>query len=198
MRGAFAPAAALAVTSVLLEEEINVFELTMNSDAPIEALKTLKDAYGEQAFVGMGTVLSVDEAKQVIDAGGQFIVSPAFDPDVVQYVLDAGVMMIPGVITPSEAVMAWKMGVPLLKLFPVGALGVAYFKTMFGPLNHMKFMCNGAINQENARSFIQAGAVACGMAGWLTGDGTTPSESIRARAAMIKTAVAQGKQQAAI
>ena len=85
--------------------------------------------------------------------------------------MERGVLMGPGVATPSEAVAAWNMGVKLLKLFPIGALGTDYFAAMFGPLKHMSFMCNGAMNDQNAREFLQAGAVACGMGGWLVGDG---------------------------
>lgn len=194
MRGAFTPDVALDVTGVLIEEGFNVFEFTMNSVQPLDAMRDVKDAYGDGAYVGMGTVLTLDDAKTVLDAGADFIVSPAFDPDIVRYVLDAGVMMAPGVLTPTEAVNAWRMGAPLLKLFPVGAVGIGYYKAMFGPLNHMRFMCNGAMNQENARAFLQAGAVAAGMSGWLTGDGTTALETIRARAQMLKTAVTQAKE----
>ena len=165
----------------------------LNSELPIEAMQAVKTAYGDRAIVGMGTVLSVDEAKQVIDAGADFIVSPAFQPKVVQTVMDAGVFMAPGVTTPSEAVAAWEMGVPLLKLFPIGALGIEYFKAIYGPLNHMNFMCNGAMNAENARAFIQAGAVAVGMGGWLTGTGSTPPEAIRSRASMLKNAIHRAK-----
>lgn len=189
MRGNFGPDNAIAVTTTLLEEGYNIFELTMNSTEPLEALKALKAQHGDAAYVGMGTVLSIDEAKQVMDAGADFIVSPAFQPDVVKYIVDAGLFMAPGVITPSEAVHAWSLGVPVLKLFPVGSIGIEYFKAMFGPLNHMKFMCNGSMNQENTRAFIQAGAIAAGMGGWLTGDGNTPQETIRARAKTLKAAI---------
>lgn len=193
MRGAFGPEVALDVTRTLLEEGVSVFEFTMNSVDPLEAMRATKTAHGEAAFVGMGTVLDVHTARQVLDAGADFIVSPAFNPTVVRYVLDAGVMMAPGVMTPTEAVNAWAMGVPLLKLFPVGAVGVNYFKAMFGPLGHMRFMCNGAMNQENARAFISAGATACGMGSWLSGDGTTSLEAVRARAKTLTAAVSSAK-----
>jgi 2-dehydro-3-deoxyphosphogluconate aldolase/(4S)-4-hydroxy-2-oxoglutarate aldolase len=101
--------------------------------------------------------------------------------------------MIPGVMTPSEAVAAWQMDVPLLKLFPVGAVGVEYFKAMLAPLNHMRFMCNGAVNAENTREFLKAGAVAIGMGGWLTGDGHTPLAHIRSRALQLQQAVAEAR-----
>jgi 2-dehydro-3-deoxyphosphogluconate aldolase / (4S)-4-hydroxy-2-oxoglutarate aldolase len=193
MRGPFGPDVALEVTGALLEAELNVFEFTMNSEQPLEAMQAVKAEHGDAVFAGMGTVLSVAEAQRVIDAGADFIVSPAFQPEVVQTVLEAGLLIAPGVTTPSEAVAAWGMGVPLLKLFPVGALGVDYFKAMYGPLSHMKFMCNGAMNQENARAFIQAGAVAVGMGSWLTGTGSSPLESIRARATTLKTTVTRAK-----
>jgi 2-dehydro-3-deoxyphosphogluconate aldolase/(4S)-4-hydroxy-2-oxoglutarate aldolase len=133
--------------------------------------------------------LSVDSAKRVLDAGADFVVSPAFQPDVVQAILDFDVFVAPGVNTPSECVAAWDMGVKMLKLFPVGTLGVEYFNAISGPLGHMKFMCNGGMNAENVPQFLRAGAFACGMAGWLTGDGSMPPETIRRRARLLREGV---------
>ncbi len=185
MRGAFPPDVALQVTSVLMGEGINCFEFMMNSEEPIEAMQAVKAEYGDEACVGMGTVLDVPTAEKVMDDGADFIVSPAFQTDVVKAVLACDVLMGPGVATPSEAVHAWEMGVKLLKVFPIGALGIDYFKAMFGPLGHMTFMCNGAMTDQNAREFIQAGAIACGMGGWLVGDGTWSDSKLRSRARIL-------------
>ncbi len=193
MRGAFPPDVALRVCEVLLNEGIRVFEMMMNSDEPIAAMRAIKDEFGTAVCVGMGTVLDVDAAKAVLDAGADFVVSPAFQPEIVSVVMDGGVLMGPGVATPSEAVAAWEMGVPLLKLFPIGALGVDYFTAMFGPLKHMTFICNGAMDDQNAREFIQAGAVACGMGGWLVGDGTWSKSRLRSRARILVNAVRSAK-----
>jgi len=193
MRGAFPPAVAVRVCSVLAEEGIRSFELTMNSVQPIEAMQAVKQALGEQVAVGMGTVLDVESARKAIQAGADFVVSPAFQPDVVKFSMGQNVLMIPGVITPSEAVAAWEMGTPILKLFPIGALGSEYFQAMFGPLDHMKFMCNGAMNADTTRELIQSGAVAVGMGGWLTGDGTWTDSKLRSRAHVLKNAVAAGR-----
>lgn len=193
MRGDFPPATALSVSEPLAAAGFNVFELTMTSPEPIAAMQTVKQAYGDDAAVGMGTVLDVETARRVIDAGADFIVSPAFQPEVVQVALDAGVFIAPGVLTPSECVAAWAMGVPLLKLYPVGALGVDYLKAIRGPLGHMRFQANGAINAENTRAFLAAGAVSVGIMGWLTGDGHTPIETIRQRAATLRQAVELGR-----
>lgn len=193
MRGAFPPDVALGVADVLMNEGISVFEMMMNSEEPIAAMRALKAEYGAAACVGMGTVLDVESAQRVLDAGADFVVSPAFQPDVVSAVMARGVLMGPGVATPSEAVAAWGMGAPLLKLFPIGALGIDYFRAIFGPLKHMTFMCNGAINDQNARDFIRAGAVACGMGAWLIGDGTWSKSQIRSRARILVNAVASGR-----
>ena len=188
MRGAFPPDVALRVSEILMNEGINNFEMLMNSEQPIAAMQALKEAYGDEACVGMGTVLDVDSAKAVLDAGADFVVSPAFQPEVVRAVMERGVLVGPGVATPSEAVAAWDMGVKLLKLFPIGALGIDYFTALFGPLKHMTFMCNGAMNDQNAREFLQAGAVACGMGGWLVGDGNWSKSRLRSRAGILVNA----------
>lgn len=188
-RGDFAPDTAKQVVDVLTEEGITVFELTTNSTEPFAALEALKGAYGDDVLVGMGTVLSVDDARRALNAGADFIVSPAFQRDVVAFVKGKGYLVAPGVATPTEAVEAWEMGVSLLKLFPIGALGLDYFKALFGPLNHMRFMCNGGLTDQNAREFITAGAVAVGMGSWLTGDGTWTPSRLRSRARLLRTTV---------
>ncbi|PJF22236.1 MAG: 2-dehydro-3-deoxyphosphogluconate aldolase [Phototrophicales bacterium] len=189
LRGHFTPEVAIKTVSTLLDYGVQVFEFTMNSTQPITAMQAVKREFGEAVCVGMGTVLDVEAARRVLDAGAQFVVSPAFQPDVVETVMKANVLIAPGVITPTEAVLAWEMGVKMLKLFPIGSLGVDYFKAVFAPLNHMKFMCNGGMNAENAAQFIQAGAVACGMAGWLTGDGYMDQALMRRRAEQLVQAV---------
>ena len=189
MRGAFPPDVALRVSETLMGEGIFAFEFMMNSVEPIAAMQAVKAEYGDAACVGMGTVLDVPTARAVLDAGADFAVSPAFQPEVVAAVLARDILMGPGVATPSEAAAAWDMGVKLLKLFPIGALGIDYFKAVFGPLGHMSFMCNGAMTDQNAREFLSAGAVACGMGGWLVGDGTWSRSRLRSRARILVNAV---------
>ncbi|MAS32716.1 MAG: 2-dehydro-3-deoxyphosphogluconate aldolase [Anaerolineaceae bacterium] len=194
MRGDFPPDTALQIAEVLIDEGINVFELTMNSPDPIQSMQRLKQAFGDDACVGMGTVLDTDTAHRVIDAGADLIMSPAFGADVVQVALDADILIAPGVITPTECVNAWAMGVRLLKIFPIGPLGVDYFKSIRGPLNQMQFLVNGGISADNAGDYMQAGAFCCGLSGWLTGDGTWPLDKIRERAKRIVSVVG-GKNQ---
>ena len=176
MRGHFPPEIALPIAEVLLETGINVFELTMNSTQPIETMQAIKAEFGDAVCAGMGTVLDRSTANRVIDAGADFIVSPAFGPEVVQAALDADILIAPGVITPTECVNAWDMGVKLLKIFPIAPLGLSYFKSIRAPLSHMSFLANGGISGDNTSDYIAAGAMCCGVSGWLTGDGSWPLE----------------------
>jgi 2-dehydro-3-deoxyphosphogluconate aldolase/(4S)-4-hydroxy-2-oxoglutarate aldolase len=189
MRGKFPPAVALDVTGVLMKAGIPVFEFTMNSEQPLEAMQAAKREYGDDACVGMGTVLDTDMAKRALDAGADFVVAPSFSREVVEITHQAGVLAIPGVITPTEAVDAWATGAKLLKIFPIGVLGLDYFKAVRGPLDHIAFCCNGGMDETNVGPFIKAGALACGMAGWLTGDGSLPLETIARRGQILRDIV---------
>jgi 2-dehydro-3-deoxyphosphogluconate aldolase / (4S)-4-hydroxy-2-oxoglutarate aldolase len=189
LRGYFPPENSLEIARVLVDEGINVFEFTMNSIQAIEAMQAVKREFGDAACVGMGTVLDADTAKRVLDAGTDFIVAPSFSPAVVEVCQAADVLVAPGVITPTEIVDAWAMGVKLLKIFPIGSLGLDYFKAIRGPLDHVKLMCNGGTNDVTVREFMKAGAVACGMASWLTGDGYVPLDTIRQRARTLREIV---------
>lgn len=189
MRGHFPPDVALPLCATLVGEGINIFEFTLNSTRPVAAMQAVKAELGAEVFCGMGTVLAADDARRVIDAGAEFIVSPAFQPEVVQVALDAGVLVAPGVMTPSECVQAWEMGVDLLKFFPAGPLGLAYFRALRGPLDHMRFLANGNIDAGNVADFLEAGAACSGLSGWLTGTGDWPLDEIRARAQRLMAAL---------
>lgn len=193
MRGNFPPEVALDVTRALIEEGINNFEFTMNSVQAIEAMQAVKREFGADVCSGMGTVLDADTAKRVLDAGADFIVSPAFSPAVVETVMAADMLVAPGVMTPTEIITAWSMGCKMLKIFPIGSLGLDYFKAVRGPLDEVKFMCNGGMHDGNVGDFLRAGAVCCGMAGWLTGDGKLPLDTIRRRAQSLKRVVEEAR-----
>jgi 2-dehydro-3-deoxyphosphogluconate aldolase/(4S)-4-hydroxy-2-oxoglutarate aldolase len=193
MRGHFPPEVALKVCAALVEEGITAFEFTMNSTQPLQAMQAVKAEFGDSVLSGMGTVLDVDVARRVLDAGADFIVSPAFSPVVVETVVGADILIAPGVITPTECVDAWALGVKMLKIFPIGPLGIEYFRAVRGPLDHMKFMANGGIDPETTRAFIKAGAMSVGAAGWLTGKGDWPLDTIRQRARLLRAAVAEAR-----
>lgn len=189
LRGGFEPDQAISVCEVLVSEGFDVLEFTMNSRNPIETLQAVKAHFGERALVSMGTVLSVETANTVLDAGADFVLSPGSQPDVIDTVHNRDRLMCAGVSTPTECLQAWSRDVSLLKLFPVGSLGVPHFKAIRGPLNHMNFLCDGGMTLDNAPNFLAAGAFACGLVEALTGNGTEPIDHIAARAHALREAI---------
>jgi 2-dehydro-3-deoxyphosphogluconate aldolase/(4S)-4-hydroxy-2-oxoglutarate aldolase len=198
MRGSFPPDHALRTADVLMRADITVFELTMNSVQPIDAMQALKREYGDAAVVGMGTVLNAESARRALDAGADFVVAPSFDPGMISAAQSIDTLAIPGVMTPTEIVDAWNTGAKLLKIFPIGDLGVDYFKTVRGPLDQVHFICNGGMTDHNVGAFLAAGAVACGMAGWLTGDGSMELDVIARRAALLRDIVTRARAETAM
>jgi 2-dehydro-3-deoxyphosphogluconate aldolase/(4S)-4-hydroxy-2-oxoglutarate aldolase len=189
MRGHFPPDIALAHARTLIDSaNIDIFEFTMNSTQPLDAMRMTKLAFPD-AVVGMGTVLDVEMAQRVLDAGADFVIAPSYNRDVVELVQAAGLLVVPGVMTPTEAVDAWATGAKLLKIFPIGALGLDYFKAIRGPLDHINFICNGGMTDQNVGDFLRAGAVACGMANWLTGSGSMPMDELARRARILREIV---------
>lgn len=160
----------------LAEGEIPaVFEITMDSPTAIEDISWLRE---KKIAVGAGTVFTRDEAKSAIDAGAQFLVAPHFDRELVDWAMNKGFAMVPGALTPTEIVRAWEAGAAAVKVFPASVAGPQLLREVRGPLGHIPLMPTGGVSADNARAFLDAGAIAVGVGGWLTG---TPKEQLRER-----------------
>lgn len=146
----------------LMEAGIFMVEITSDSPNAWNVINTLKNMES-RLVVGAGTVLDTATAREAIEAGADFIFSPVVRPEVIQIAHRYGRMAIPGVMTPSEALLAIECGADIVKLFPAGSLGVNYLKEMRGPFPYIPFIPTGGITRENAVAFIEAGAVAVGM-----------------------------------
>lgn len=191
LRGGFTPEKAIEVCEVLLANGIDIFEFTMNSHDPVTTLSAVKAHFGDKALVCMGTVLSPAAAGEVLDAGADFVLSPGTKLDVAHAVHARDRLICAGVFTPTECIVAWDNDVRLLKLFPIGAVGVNYFKAIRGPLNSMNFLCDGGMNLENVGQFLSAGAFACGLVEALTGTGEESAEEIDRRAKLLQRNIAE-------
>ena len=146
-----------------------VLEITM--DTP-DALDDIRWAIDAGATVGAGTVLNIADAAVAIDAGAGFLVSPYLDEALVEWAAERGHPVAPGALTPTEVVRAWALGAAAVKVFPASVVGANLLRELRGPLGHIPLMPTGGINADNARSFIDAGAVAVGVGSWLTGSGS--------------------------
>ncbi|HEX8369395.1 MAG TPA: bifunctional 4-hydroxy-2-oxoglutarate aldolase/2-dehydro-3-deoxy-phosphogluconate aldolase [Pyrinomonadaceae bacterium] len=143
---------------------IVIFEITMTVPGAVRLIEKLAASYGAEALIGAGTVLDAATARDCIDAGAQFIISPALNLDTILFCNQAETVVMPGALTPTEIVTAWNAGADFVKVFPAGALGGAsYLKSLKAPLPHIKLIPTGGVSLQTAADFIKAGASAVGV-----------------------------------
>lgn len=174
---------------------ISVLEITMTVPGAVELIRDVaRRAAG--ALVGAGTVLDPETARACIDAGARFVVSPALNLDTVAACREAGVAVLPGALTPTEVVTAWKAGADLVKVFPANAVGgPSYIKALKAPLPQVGLVPTGGVNLQTAKDFIRAGAAALGVGADLVdlaalrrGDAATVTDRARQFLALVREA----------
>jgi 2-dehydro-3-deoxyphosphogluconate aldolase/(4S)-4-hydroxy-2-oxoglutarate aldolase len=160
-----APSAELAeaACSAVAAGGINVVEVTLTVPGAIELIAHLaRTTTG--ILIGAGTVLDPESAKQCLDAGAQFLVSPGFDTGTVELAARQGVLMMAGALTPTEVINAWKSGVDFVKVFPCGNVGgPSYIKSLKAALPQIPMVPTGGVNLTTAAAFLEAGSAALGI-----------------------------------
>lgn len=157
-------AQALAVVRAMVEGGVTVVEVTITVPGAIDVLRELKQEYGAKLLLGAGTVTTPAEAQATINAGAQFVVSPSLHPEVIQVTRTNGKLSIPGALTPTEVITAWRAGADCVKIFPCSAMGgPAYLKSLLAPFPFLKLIPTGGVTLDTAASFIEAGARALGV-----------------------------------
>jgi 2-dehydro-3-deoxyphosphogluconate aldolase/(4S)-4-hydroxy-2-oxoglutarate aldolase len=153
-----------AVVQAMIAGGVTVVEVTMTVPGAVDLIKALRQEYGAKLLLGAGTVTTAAEAQQTINAGAEFIVSPSLHPEVIQVTKTNGKVSIPGALTPTEVITAWRAGANYVKIFPCSAMGGAsYLKSLLAPYPFLKLIPTGGVTLETASSFIQAGAHALGV-----------------------------------
>jgi 2-dehydro-3-deoxyphosphogluconate aldolase / (4S)-4-hydroxy-2-oxoglutarate aldolase len=147
---------------------IPIVEITMTVPGAIEVIRDLVKNAGSEVLVGAGTVLNVEAARQCVDAGAEFLVSPGLNLRTVEFAGREGKLIMAGALTPTEIIAAWEAGSDFVKVFPCGQVGGAkYIKALKGPLPQVPLVPTGGVNLTNAAEFIEAGAAALGIGGEL-------------------------------
>lgn len=155
---------ALRAVDAIKAGGIPVLEITMTVPGAIRIIQEVARQLGAEAVVGAGTVLNEVAARECIQAGAQFIVSPAFNLDTISCCHQCGIVVMPGALTPTEVVTAWSAGADCVKVFPAGALGgPSYIKALKAPLPHIPMVPTGGVSLKTAAEFILAGATALGV-----------------------------------
>lgn len=155
---------------------IPIAEITMTVPGALEVISDLARELPEM-IVGAGTVLDVETGQRCVDAGAKFLTSTGFVPEVVEFARKKTVLVIPGALTPSEVIHAWKAGADFLKIFPCGPLGGEnYIRALKAPFPQVPMVAAGGVTQLTAMGYILAGASALGVGGELI-----PREALRQR-----------------
>ena len=158
------PKQAHAVVEAMLRGGVTVVEVTMTVPGAVQVIRDLKREFGPKVLLGSGTVTTAREAEETIEAGAEFVVSPSFHPDVVQATKAAHKLSIPGALTPTEVITAYRAGADYVKIFPCSAMGGApYLKSLLAPFPHLKLIPTGGVTVDTAESFLKAGARALGV-----------------------------------
>lgn len=154
---------AVPLARALVKGGLPAAEVTFRTAAGEEAIRRIASEVPEM-LVGAGTVLTTDQADRAIAAGAQFIVSPGFNPVVTRYVIDKGVLMVPGTASPGEMEQAMSMGLDVVKFFPAEQNGgVAKLKAVAGPYTTLRWMPTGGVNTKNMMDYLSFDKiVACG------------------------------------
>lgn len=158
---------AFAAADAVCDGGIPIVEITMTVPGALHVIERLAKTR-RHILIGAGTVLESDTARQCIEAGAQFIVTPAFDAEIVKLAGSENMLVIAGALTPTEIIAAWRTGADLVKVFPCGSVGgPMYIKALKGPLPQIPLVPTGGVNLQTAGDFIRAGSAAIGVGGEL-------------------------------
>jgi 2-dehydro-3-deoxyphosphogalactonate aldolase len=178
-----------AIGDALVEAGVTVIEVPLNSPSPFASIMRLAARHGARALVGAGTVLEAADVARVADAGGKLVVAPNFDADVVRAAKAAGLVSLPGVMTPSEGFAALKAGADGLKLFPAEIIPPAVFKAWRAvfPANTL-LLAVGGVGVDNIRTYAEAGASGYGIGSALYKPGRPAAEIGKLARALVVAA----------
>ena len=188
VRGDFPAQKVLEIGDALLAAPVLVMEVTLNTPGALELIQMLRARFGENMYIGAGTVRTANQFNAAIAAGAQFTVAPGLNPAVVTQARKADILHIPGVYTATEAETACAAGSRLLKLFPANIGGPAYLKALRAPLDDIQFVPTGGIGPDNAAAWATAGAAALGVGSSLVTGPHQPMADLIQRARALRQA----------
>ena len=168
---------AVDVARALVAGGVTVLEFTLTGRGAIEAVTATRKALGDAACVGVGTVLKSEDAEAAIDAGAEFLVTPAVRQQVIATCVKRQTLILCGGLTPTELLEAHEAGAEMVKVFPAQSGGPNFIKNVLAPMPFLKLVPTGGVSPENARDYLAAGAVAVGIGGNLVSNKLVAAEA---------------------
>ena len=158
------------IIDAIIAGGINFIEITMTVPGAVDIIKAMCEKYAsnKNVVIGAGTVLDPETARAVILAGAQYVVSPGLNPATITLCNRYRIPMLPGVLSPTEAIQALELGCDVIKIFPGNLVGPSAISSFKGPLPQAEFMPSGGVDVPNVADWIKAGACAVGTGSSLT------------------------------
>ena len=158
---------AAPLAEALIKGGLPCAEVTFRTEAAEESIRIMNKKYPDM-LVGAGTVLTTEQVDRAVAAGAKFIVSPGFEPEIVDYCMEKNIPVFPGCVSPSEVAQAVKRGLKVVKFFPAEqAGGLAMLKAMAAPYTMLKFMPTGGINTKNLKEYLGFSKILCCGGSWM-------------------------------
>lgn len=167
------------VAQAMYDGGIRLLEITYSANGAVsdeetaQSIKALSEHFKGKMFIGAGTVLTTKQVELTKKAGGQFIISPDVNIDVIKKTRKLKMVSLPGALTPTEIQTAHNAGADMIKLFPITNMGPDYVKAIKAPLSHIKMLAVGGINLENMQDYLNVG-----ISGFGLGSNITPKKCI--------------------
>lgn len=188
----------LELSRTLYEGGVRLFEVTLNSERPLESIRALRAEFGSpdsDVRIGAGTVVEPEQVARVADAGAEFVISPDLHEAVVERTKEAGLVSVPGAFTPSEVQRAVRAGADMVKVFPIRPVGADYIRQLRGPLADVPIVATGGVDAELAGECFAAGADGVGVGVQLFGERALSGdgEELRQQAGRLLAAAERGR-----
>ncbi|MFH2092328.1 MAG: bifunctional 4-hydroxy-2-oxoglutarate aldolase/2-dehydro-3-deoxy-phosphogluconate aldolase [Pseudomonadota bacterium] len=166
---------------------LQAIEITLNTDNALNIIKENIRSVPKGCFLGAGTVCCLEEARQAIASGAMFLVTPNFDPTVIQYAVSCRIPVIAGALTPTEVYAAWSAGASMVKVFPCQNMGgPLYIKELKGPFDSIALCAVGGVTCENINDYFKAGVQAVGVSSALFGKEALALKNLEALSVNVK------------
>jgi 2-dehydro-3-deoxyphosphogluconate aldolase/(4S)-4-hydroxy-2-oxoglutarate aldolase len=170
--------AAVEVSEALIEGGVLGIEITFTTPEADLAIRDLLSRHGDSIVLGAGTVTTRNQVEQAAEAGSTFLVSPGCDPELLPVMHETGILALPGALTPSEVMLARRLGAKAVKLFPGSSGGPSYLKALAGPFPNVPFIPTGGVALGNIADWFAAGAIAVGAGGALAPSSLTGRDRV--------------------
>ena len=163
----------IGVVEAIKAGGVECIEVTMTTPNALAVISEAARRFGHEAVIGVGSVLDAETCRAAILAGAEFVVGPTLDLGVIEMCRTYSKPVIPGALTPTEILTAWRAGADLVKVFPAGVVGPGYFRDVLAPLPQVKLVPTGGVDLSTAGDFIKAGAAAL-----CVGSAMTPKDAM--------------------